>query len=91
LGDVISGINTINLTSHGIGNHQLRSFNKKSILGSINIENSGSGYENKKRTVVSSITGINTSINQINILNHKFESGENYKIFCRWICNWWVI
>jgi hypothetical protein len=79
LGDVISGINTINLTSHGIGNHQLRSFNKKSILGSINIENSGSGYENKKRTVVSSTTGINTSINQINILNHEFQSGEIVK------------
>jgi hypothetical protein len=79
LGDVISGINTINLTSHGIGNHQFRSFNKKSILGSINIENSGSGYENKKRTLFSSITGINTSINQINILNHEFESGEIVK------------
>jgi hypothetical protein len=79
LGDAISGINTINLTSHGIGNHQLRSFNKKSILGSINIENSGSGYENKKKTVVSSTTGINTSINQINILNHEFQSGEIVK------------
>jgi hypothetical protein len=79
LGDVISGINTINLTSFGTGNHQLRSFNKKSILGSINIENSGSGYENKKRTVVSSTTGINTSINQINILNHEFQSGEIVK------------
>ena len=79
LGDVISGINTINLTSFGTGNHQLRSFNKKSILGSINIENSGSGYENKKKTITSSITGINTSINQINILNHEFQSGEIVK------------
>jgi hypothetical protein len=79
LGDAISGINTINLTSHGVGNHQLRSFNKKSILGSINIENPGSGYENKKRIVTSSTTGINTSINQINIPNHKFESGEIVK------------
>ena len=79
LSDVISGINTINLTSHGIGNHQFRSFNKKSILGSINIENSGSGYENKKKTITSSITGINTSINQINILNHEFQSGEIVK------------
>ena len=79
LSDVISGINTINLTSHGVGNHQLRSFNKKSILGSINIENPGFGYENKKRIVTSSTTGINTSINQINIPNHKFESGEIVK------------
>jgi hypothetical protein len=79
LGDVISGINTVNLTSHGIGDHQLRSYNKKSILGSINIQSSGSGYENKKKTIFSSITGINTSINQINILNHEFESGEIVK------------
>ena len=79
LSDVISGINTINLTSFGIGNHQLRSLNKKSILGTINIENPGSGYENKKKTVFSSVTGINTAINQINILNHEFKSGEIVK------------
>jgi hypothetical protein len=79
LGDAISGINTINLTSHGIGDHQFRSFNKKSILGSVNIENLGSGYQNKKKTVLSSVTGINTSINQINISNHEFESGEVVK------------
>jgi hypothetical protein len=81
LGDVISGINTINLTSYGIGNHEFRSFNKKSILGSVNIENSGSGYQNKKKTVLSSVVGINTSINQINISNHEFESGEIVKYF----------
>lgn len=79
LGDAISGINTVNLTSHGIGDHEFRSFNKKSILGSINIENSGSGYQNKKKTVLSSLAGINTSINQINISNHEFESGEIVK------------
>jgi hypothetical protein len=79
LGDVISGINTINLTSHGIGDHQLRSYNKRSILGSINIQSSGSGYENKKKTIFSSITGINTSINQISIVNHEFQSGEIVK------------
>jgi hypothetical protein len=79
LSDVISGINTINLTSHGIGDHEFKSLNKKFILGSVNIENSGSGYQNKKKTVLSSVTGINTSINQINISNHEFESGEIVK------------
>ena len=79
LGDAISGINTVNLTSYGIGSHEFRSFNKKSILGSVNIENSGSGYQNKKKTVLSSVSGINTSINQINISNHEFESGEIVK------------
>jgi hypothetical protein len=79
LDDAVTGINTVNLTSFGIGNHSLKSYNKKSIVGSINIENPGSGYENKTRTVSSVITGINTSINQINILNHDFKTGEIVK------------
>jgi hypothetical protein len=77
--DAIVGINTIQFTSYGIGNHFIRSFDKKIILGSISIENSGFGYENKKRTVSSSVSGINTSINQINILNHDFKTGEIVK------------
>ena len=76
LNDAVSGINTVSFTSYGIGNHSLRSFNKKSVLGSINIENSGFGYENKKRTVSSSTDKINTSINQIIIENHNFKTGE---------------
>jgi hypothetical protein len=79
LDDAVIGINTVQLTSFGIGNHALKSFNKKSVIGSINIENSGFGYENKKRTVSSTISGINTSINQINILNHDFKTGEIVK------------
>jgi hypothetical protein len=79
LNDAVSGINTVQFTSFGIGNHSLKSFNKKSVLGSVNIESSGFGYENKRRTVSSNISGINTSINQINILNHDFISGEIVK------------
>ena len=79
LSDSIVGINTVQLTSNGIGNHQFKSINKKSILGSINIENPGFGYENKKVTISSSVIGINTSIAQINILNHNFQSGEIVK------------
>jgi hypothetical protein len=79
LNDAVSGINTIQFTSFGVGNHSLKSFNKKSVIGSVNIENSGTGYENKRRTVSSNISGINTSINQINILNHDFISGEIVK------------
>jgi hypothetical protein len=79
LNDAVSGINTISFTSFGIGNHSLRSYNKKLVLGSVNIENSGSGYENKKRTVSSNVSGINTSINQINISTHDFRSGEIVK------------
>jgi hypothetical protein len=79
LNDAVSGINTVQLTSFGIGNHSLKSFNKKSVLGSVNIENPGFGYENKKRTVPSIISGINTSINEINIINHDFKNGEIVK------------
>jgi hypothetical protein len=76
LNDAVSGINTVQLTSYGIGNHILRSYNKKSIVGSINIENSGFNYENKKRTILSSISTINTSVDEISILNHDFKTGE---------------
>jgi hypothetical protein len=72
--DAISGINTVVLSSYGIGNHNLQSYNKKSIVGSINVINSGSGYENKKRT--SQPLGINTSSNSIKIENHDYKSGE---------------
>ena len=74
LNDSISGINTISLTSYGVGNHIIESYEKKYILESINVEDSGIGYENKKRTCISS--GINTALNLINIKNHDYKSGE---------------
>lgn len=76
LNDAVSGIGTVQFIFFGIGNHSLRSYNKKLVLGSVNIEDPGFGYENKRRTVFSNISGINTSINQINISNHDFRSGE---------------
>jgi hypothetical protein len=72
--DAISGINTVTLSTYGIGIHKLRSYNQKSVVGSINVENSGFGYENKKRSVTHS--GINTSLSQIEINNHGYNSGE---------------
>jgi len=74
LDDSVSGINTVVLTSYGTGIHAIESYNKKSILSSINIVNSGSGYENKVRTTSSS--GISTSLGSIQIKNHDFKSGE---------------
>jgi hypothetical protein len=74
LNDSVSGINTVVLTSYGTGTHAIESYNKKSILASINISNSGSGYENKVRTTSSS--GISTSLNSVEIKNHDFKSGE---------------
>ena len=72
--DAVAGINTVDLTSYGFGQHKLQSYNKKSVLESINITNSGVGYENKKLTV--NATGINTASNQINIVKHGYTSGE---------------
>ena len=72
--DAISGINTIFLTGHGVGNHSFETINKKSILASVTVENTGFGYQNKKRTV--SASGINTSTDSIYIKNHDFSSGE---------------
>jgi len=75
--DSAAGINTVVLTSYGTGNHRLQSYNLKSVIDSINVVNSGSGYENKKRTVTSS--GINTTANIITISNHQYNSGELVK------------
>jgi len=72
--DALVGVNTVTFTSFGVGNHDLESVNKKSVIASINIENSGLNYENKKRTVSSS--GISTSLGHISIKNHDYQSGE---------------
>ena len=74
LDDAVSGVNTVVLSSYGVGNHILQSYNKKSVVGSINIINSGSGYENKKRT--SQPSGISTSLSIVEIENHDYKSGE---------------
>jgi hypothetical protein len=74
LDDSISGINTISLTSYGVGNHILKSYNKKSVIAAINIEDSGQNYENKKRTA--NPESINIYLNEIEIKDHDFKSGE---------------
>ena len=73
-GDSITGLNTISLSSNGVGVHRFESFDKKRVLSDVIVTSSGSNYENKERT--SGISGINTSLNQINILNHRFKSGD---------------
>lgn len=74
INDAISGINTVSMTSFGAGKHELECVNKKSVIDSINIVNSGSGYENKKRSVISS--GINTSSDTITISDHDYKDEE---------------
>ena len=72
---VNAGLGTISLSSFGVGVHRLQSVNQKQIISNIVVNNPGEGYENKKRTIISP-TGINTSLNQININDHGYESGE---------------
>ena len=74
--DSISGINTVFLTSYGIGKHSLQSVSKKLVIDSVNIVNGGSEYENKKRTAPASSLGVSTSTNSILIANHDYSSGE---------------
>lgn len=72
--DSVSGINTINLTGIGIGRQYFNSFIKKKQIGSIQVTNSGSGYETKNRTISS--VGINSFSQIINIKDHDYKDGE---------------
>jgi len=77
--DSLSGINTISLTSYGVGNHFIKSYNKKLVLSSVSIENSGFNYENKKRTAKSEL--IDIYLDKVNIKDHDFKSGEIVKYY----------
>ena len=77
LNDSISGINTIVIGNYGIGKHSFKSFDTKKIIGSITVENPGTGYANNRK--ICSSLGINTSFSQINIKDHGFNSGEVVK------------
>ena len=48
--------------------------NGKSQVGSINVLESGEGYENKLKTCEP--TGINTALDRITINNHDYKTGE---------------
>jgi hypothetical protein len=74
LSDSVAGINTINLTSYGSGNHRFKSTTIKKKISSIIVTNSGQDYKNKKILVPSS--GINTSINTINVYENPYNSGD---------------
>ena len=74
LDEAVAGVNTIGFTAIGEGNHQFRSLNGKSQVGSINVLESGDGYENKLKTCEP--IGINTALDRITINNHDYKTGE---------------
>ena len=74
ISDANSGDNPVNLTANGEGVHRFESFDKKRVLSDVIVTSPGFNYENKER--VSGVSGINTALNQINISDHGFNSGE---------------
>ena len=73
-GEALVGLTTVSLTSFGVGVQRIQSFSQKQIISNIGIDNDGSGYENKERTALAA--GINTASNEINIINHGYQSQE---------------
>ena len=73
--DALSGINTVGLSTDtaAAGIHLFRTESKNTIFG-INVIDSGSGYQYRKLRVNSS--GISTSYNTINYVNHGFAHGD---------------
>ena len=72
--DAISGIGTIDISDKGSGTQYFESVSKKQVVDRVYVTNPGSGYEKKKRTVIT--TGISTANHSININNHGYENGE---------------
>ena len=75
--DLIVGINTVDLTGYGEGVHRIEAFNQKQILSNIVVDNGGENYENKQRSC--SPAGINTASDQVNIVNHDYNSRDIIK------------
>ena len=75
--DALAGINTVELTSFGVGKQSLRSFDQKSVIAGVNVV-SGGVYENKQRKVAAA-TGVSTSKNEIIIKDHDYKDGEIIK------------
>lgn len=72
--DSIRGENVIDITGYGEGTHTIKSKRKKSAIGSITVTNPGTGYKNKKITVLP--VGVNTSSDTIEVFSHPYNSGE---------------
>ena len=72
--DARTGINTITLTDYGRGTQYIRSYNKRLVVDSFTIDNSGFDYKNNKTATLP--VGINTATNEININNHNYQSGD---------------
>ena len=71
------GINTIQLQDFGNGSQVFAASEKKLVVSDVIVTNPGTGYENKRRTVPTD--GVNIASNQIEIINHGYNSKEVVK------------
>ena len=74
LNGAIAGVGTTGFTDYGEGNHALRSLNGKAAVGTIQVTNPGTGYENKQRTLQP--VGVDTALNAIRIPDHGYGDRE---------------
>ena len=72
--EAIIGVSSISLTGYGAGIQEIKCANKKRVVSSVSIGNSGSGYTNRLTSI--SAAGINTATNTINIPGHGYKTGE---------------
>jgi len=72
-----TGINTVDLTKTGEGIQYFVGSERQNVVSSVVVTSSGSGYENKQRTIPTSPTsGISTALNQVRIVNHGYKNKE---------------
>ena len=73
LSDLTSGIGTVRLTGNSSGNHIFKVGLRNTLLD-VNVVDGGKNYTNRKLFVKPS--GISTSTNKINFVNHGFNHGD---------------
>jgi hypothetical protein len=76
--DAVVGINTISISEEAAGSnagqHIFRTFEKKTTIGRIIVENSGSGYAS--RNILVNPAGINTFRDYVSFEEHGFKDGD---------------
>ena len=73
--DAIAGVNTVTFTDYGSGRHTLQATDLKRIVSSVEVASPGTGYQNRKTTLV----GISTALNEFSVTSHGYSSGEKVK------------
>jgi hypothetical protein len=72
--DCQNNTNSISITNYGEGIHSFEAIEKKTIIDSINVLNSGENYTNQKTTINSNF--IDVDLNTFNYENHQYETDE---------------